>query len=144
MLFRSDLDEEEIRRTIREAVDAGRLDAAVTGPDEALRRLHLIDENHVTQAGIVAFAKDVLPDYPQCSLRLARFRGTTKDEFRIRTNCRDMRLLCCRKQTPFFGEIYPFADGLPPIFWPGRMNRSTRRWPCGRLWSTPCATVTTR
>ena len=29
----------------------------------------------------MAFAKDVLPGYPQCGLRMARFRGTRKDEF---------------------------------------------------------------
>ena len=33
------------------------------------------------QAGVVAFASEVLPGYPQCSMRLARFRGVTKDEF---------------------------------------------------------------
>lgn len=75
------LDEAEIRRTITEAVDAGRLESTVTGPMEALRKLHLIEGDRVSQAAVVAFAGDVLPDYPQCGLRLARFRGTTKDEF---------------------------------------------------------------
>jgi ATP-dependent DNA helicase RecG len=29
----------------------------------------------------VLFGKKQMPDYPQCALRMARFRGTTKDEF---------------------------------------------------------------
>jgi len=77
----ADLDEEEIRRTIREAVDAGRLDSTVTGPTEALNKLHLVDEGRPLQAAVVAFAKEVQPGYPQCSVRMARFRGITKNEF---------------------------------------------------------------
>lgn len=77
----SDLDETEIRRTIREAIDAGRLESIVTGPTEALDKLHLVQEGHPVQAAVVAFAKAVQPGYPQCSLRMARFRGVTKNEF---------------------------------------------------------------
>lgn len=76
-----DLDEDEVQRTIREAVDAGRLESAVTGPHEALRRLNLLDGDHLVRAAVVVFGKEVLPGFPQCSLRMARFRGTTKEEF---------------------------------------------------------------
>lgn len=34
-----------------------------------------------TRAAIVAYAIDPFPDYPQCSLRLARFKGVSKAEF---------------------------------------------------------------
>src|SRR6185503_1402195 len=40
-----------------------------------------IDKGRLLQAAVVAFAKEVLPDYPQCALRMARFRGITKTEF---------------------------------------------------------------
>ncbi len=76
-----DLDADEIRRTIREAIDAGRLDSTTVGPTEALDKFHLIKGICVLQAAVVAFGKEVLPAYPQCGLRMARFRGVTKDEF---------------------------------------------------------------
>ena len=55
-----DLDVVEIRRTIREAVDAGRLDSTLTGPTEALEKFHLVKGNSVVQAAVVAFAKEVI------------------------------------------------------------------------------------
>ncbi|MGH7134635.1 MAG: RNA-binding domain-containing protein, partial [Pirellulales bacterium] len=76
-----DLDETEIERTIRHATEAGRFDASVTGHDDALRRLNLIVDGRPIQAAVVAFGAQVMPWYPQCSVRLARFRGVTKDEF---------------------------------------------------------------
>jgi ATP-dependent DNA helicase RecG len=77
----ADLDDEEILRTIREATDASTLESSVTSPLEALRKFHLLAEDRPLQAAVVAFAREPLPDYPQCNLRLARFRGVTKSEF---------------------------------------------------------------
>lgn len=76
-----DLDTDEIRRTLESAVDAGRLESLVTSPGEALDRLGLRVEGNILQAGVVAFGRRLLPDFPQGSLRMARFRGTTKTEF---------------------------------------------------------------
>ena len=77
----AELDQDELQKTITESTHAGRLDSSVTDPLSLLRKLHLITEERVLQACVVAFIKDALPWYPQCSLRMARFRGTTKDEF---------------------------------------------------------------
>jgi ATP-dependent DNA helicase RecG len=77
----ADLDENEIRRTVTDAVAAGRLESVVTDPTEVLQKLHLLAGDQPLQAAVVAFARDPLPNYPQCALRMARFRGTTKDEF---------------------------------------------------------------
>ncbi len=77
----ADLDEVEIWRSVSEASAARRLDAVVTSPMEALRKFHLMADEVPTQAAVVAFAREPLPNYPQCALRLARFRGVTKDEF---------------------------------------------------------------
>src|SRR5690606_4898361 len=76
-----DLDMAEIRRTLESAVEAGRLESVMTSTREALDRLGLRINGRIAQAAMVAFGKRLLPDYPQCSLRLARFRGTTKTEF---------------------------------------------------------------
>ena len=52
-----------------DAVAAGRLEAPVTDPLEALKKLKLVEDGRLLQAAVVAFAKELLPDYPQCGLR---------------------------------------------------------------------------
>lgn len=77
-----DLDKEEILRTVRLGIEAGRLPEA-TGADVAdiLDRFKLRRDGRLLDAAVVLFAKDPLPDYPQCHLRLARFKGVDKVEF---------------------------------------------------------------
>ena len=77
----NDLDTREIKRTLRAAVEAGRLESTVTNASEALHRFHLRVEGRLLRAAVVLFGRQMLPHYPQCSLRMARFRGTTKTEF---------------------------------------------------------------
>jgi len=77
----ADLDQEEILRTLRVGVQAGRLpEAALADQAGALERLQLLRDGELTLAAQVLFGagKAVLP---QCQLRLARFRGTDKREF---------------------------------------------------------------
>jgi ATP-dependent DNA helicase RecG len=76
-----DLDTQEVERTLRSAVEAGRLEATVATSGEALDRLHLRLDGVLLRAAVVLFGQRLLPDYPQCSLRMARFKGTTKTEF---------------------------------------------------------------
>ena len=76
-----DLDASEISRFIRQAVEAGRFDSSVTNVEDVLRRLNLVIDGRPIQAAVVAFSSRVLPWYPQCTLRLARFGGVTKDVF---------------------------------------------------------------
>ena len=108
------LDLKEIRRTVVEALDAGRLDTAVESPEEILRKLHLANREGVSQAAVVAFAKDVLPGYPQCGLRMARFRGTKKDEFidqrQVHGNAfalLDEAMVFLRRHLPVAGRFEP-------------------------------------
>lgn len=75
------LDAREILKTVRAAVDTGRLDATVTTPAEALDRFHLQVDGRLLRGAVVLFGRQLLPQYPQCSLRMARFKGTTKTEF---------------------------------------------------------------
>src|SRR5581483_10046361 len=76
-----DLDVKEIRKTVRAAVEGGRLESTVTSPAEALERFHLRVNGKLLRAAVVLFGRHMLPDFPQCSLRLARFKGRTKTEF---------------------------------------------------------------
>lgn len=77
-----DLDSEEVVRTARIAVAAGRLDptADLSDVPSLLRKLHLMKGGRILNAAAVLFGKD-FTYYPQCHLKLAWFRGTTKMEF---------------------------------------------------------------
>ena len=77
----ADLDQEEILRTLRVGVQAGRLpESALSDQAGALARLQLLRDGQITLAAQVLFGsgRAVLP---QCQLRLARFRGIDKREF---------------------------------------------------------------
>jgi ATP-dependent DNA helicase RecG len=80
-LTTNDLDSAEIERTIRQAVKAGRFDASVTAAEDVLLRLNLVIDGRPIQAAVVAFGSRILPWYPQCTIRLAKFKGMTKEEF---------------------------------------------------------------
>lgn len=109
-----DLDRKEIVRTIREALNANRLESSVQSPEEVLRKLHLVTDDGVLQAAVVAFAKDPLPGFPQCGLRMARFRGTKKDEFIDQRQLHghafillDEAMLFLRRHLPVAGRFEP-------------------------------------
>lgn len=76
-----ELDLSEVQRTLTDAVAAGRLESSITDPKRALEKFGLVVGNRLTQAAVVGFAVEPFPLYPQCALRLARFRGVTKAEF---------------------------------------------------------------
>lgn len=76
------LDHEEILRTVRLGIEAGRLPES-TGRDvgEILDRLQLRKDGRLLNAAVVLFGTRLEQDYPQCQLRLARFRGIDKSAF---------------------------------------------------------------
>lgn len=73
-----DLDREEILRTRASAIEHRRISAG-TGTDigDILDRLRLRVGGKITQAAQVLYGTNFLPDYPQCLLKMGRFRGTT-------------------------------------------------------------------
>lgn len=78
-----DLDTDEILTTIKEGVLNGRIPEkyATHDPKIALQRLALLEDNKITNAALVLFGKNPEIKYPQCLLKLARFRGIDKAEF---------------------------------------------------------------
>ena len=79
----SDMDNEEILKTVRLGIENGRLPES-TGTDvpTILEKLDLMRDGVLTHAAAILFAnKQMLIDYPQCTMRLARFRGTDRREF---------------------------------------------------------------
>lgn len=112
-----DLDEQEISVTIEEAVRNGRLaDPGNRTTESMLRGLNLISDGQILNAAVVLFGKPGYLDvrYPQCRLRLARFRGTTKDEFVDSRQVVGNAFLLFRQSQRFLVEHLPVASRIPP------------------------------
>jgi ATP-dependent DNA helicase RecG len=109
------IDRSEVFRIVEAARSAGRLVGPVgTRLADVLDRLKLRREGKILQAAVVLFGKEFLPDYPQCELRMARFRGTDKTEFLDQRNVRGPAFklleegqLFCQRHLPIPGKIVP-------------------------------------
>ena len=80
----SDLDTAEITRTIEEAIRRRRQgDPGTRNPVDLLRGFGLMRDGVMLRAAAMLFGRDepIESRMPQCLLRVARFRGTTKTEF---------------------------------------------------------------
>ncbi len=80
----SDLDASEVTRTVDEAIRRGRMEEPGTRDlRKLLAGLGLIRDGKLLNAAVPLFAKaDRLPlYYPQCLLKMARFKGPDKSEF---------------------------------------------------------------
>jgi ATP-dependent DNA helicase RecG len=79
-----DLDAAEVVRTVDEAVRRQRMNEPGTRDIASLLLgLGLLYEDRPLNAAVALFGRTerLLPHYPQCLLRMARFRGETKSEF---------------------------------------------------------------
>ncbi len=79
-----DLDANEIRTTVEEAVRRGRLeDPGTRNPRDLLRGLGLFRDGVLWRAAVALFGSEerLRFDMPQCLLRVARFRGIDRTEF---------------------------------------------------------------
>lgn len=81
----ADLDHKLITGAVRLGIYHNRLpeSAAAQPVEDILQGLHLLTEDgRITNAAMVLFGKDLWPAYPQCLLRMAKFRGTkVTDDF---------------------------------------------------------------
>lgn len=77
-----DMDENEILKTVRLGIECGRLPEN-TGNNLSiiLEKFGLLVNGVLNNAAAVLFANRELIEYPQCLLRLARFKGTDKMVF---------------------------------------------------------------
>lgn len=79
-----DLDANEIRNTVDEAVRRGRLeDPGTRDPHDLLRGLGLFRDGVLWRAAVALFGNEerMALDMPQCLLRVARFKGSERTEF---------------------------------------------------------------
>lgn len=121
-----DLDEEEILRTARLGVSAGRMpESAGADPSEILDRLALRVDGCLLNAAMVLFGRRFLPHFPQCQLKLARFKGTSKTEFLDQRQIHghgfhllQESLLFLRRHLPVAGRVQPglFERADEPLF----------------------------
>lgn len=113
-----DLDTEEIVRTLEEAIRRGRSeDPGTRDPTDILRGLGLLSrDGQLLRAAVVLFArrKHLLPDYPQCRLRLARFRGSDKTDFLDNRQFTDNTFQLLRLAERFLIENLPVAGRIVP------------------------------
>lgn len=77
------LDNNLILNVIRHSIEAKRLpeEALHQNVSNVLQALELMVDGQLRNAAIPLFAKKVFPSYPQCQLKMARFKGTDRDEF---------------------------------------------------------------
>ena len=77
-----DIDRAEVFRIVEAARAKGHLVEPVGSRlPGVLDRLNVRRDEQILQAAVVLFGKTFMPDYPQCELRMARFRGLDKTEF---------------------------------------------------------------
>jgi len=75
-----ELDDKQIRRMLMLSVIAGRIPESSTheNQEDVLERLGLIKDTKITNAAAVLFGTKLEINYPQCLIKLARFKGTDK------------------------------------------------------------------
>jgi ATP-dependent DNA helicase RecG len=134
----------EIVRTVEEAIRRGRAeDPGTRDPEELLRGLGLMRERRVLRAAVVLFgrAERVETDYPQCLLRVAKFRGTDRTEFldnrQFHGNAFDLLLRAerfLRDSLPVAGRVTPglFERVDDPLYPPVALREALANAFCHR------------
>ena len=144
-----DLDRTEIVRTVEEAIRRLRLeDPGTRNVREVLAGFGLFEDKHLLNAAVVLFGKRdrLLPYYPQCTLRMARFRGTNKSEFLDNRqelgNAFELlqhaqRFL--RDHLPVAGRVLPnvFERVDDPLYPPASLREGLANALCHRDYSVP-------
>jgi ATP-dependent DNA helicase RecG len=113
----ADLDAAEVTRTIEEAVRRGRAeDPGTRDPAELLRGFGLLRDGKLLRAAVVLFGKRARMEveFPQCLLRVAKFRGTDKTDFidnrQLHGNALDLLVRAerfLRENLPVAGRVVP-------------------------------------
>lgn len=117
------LDHNEILITIDEAIRRGRCeDPGSRDPQAILRGLGLLlPGDQLSRAAVALFCRDDIPapDYPQFKLRVARFKGITRDEFLDNRQYSGNAFALMRRAERFLIDWLPVAGKIIP----GQMAR---------------------
>ena len=148
-----DLDLDELKRTIDEAIRRLRMeDPGTRDPEALLRGLRLMQNGQILNAAVALFARAerFFPNHPQCRLRLARFRGVDKTEFidnRQETgNAFDLLIRAqrfLRDHLPVAGRIVPnlFERVDDPLYPPVALREALANALCHRDYRMPGGSV---
>ena len=118
-----DLDSREIVVTLEESIRRGRsVDPGTRDTLAVLRGLGLlVNGEQLSRAAVALFCKDelALPEFPQFNLRVARFKGTTRDEFLDNRQYTGNAFALMRRAERFLIDWLPVASKIVP----GKMAR---------------------
>lgn len=143
----SDLDTTEIGRTLEEAIRRGRAeDPGTRNPEDILRGLRLMRGGVLFRAAVMLFGGSdrLASEFPQCLLRVARFRGIDKSEFidnkQFQGNAFDLLLRAeryLRENLPVAGRIVPslFERQDDPLYPPEALREALANAFCHRDYS---------
>lgn len=149
----ADLDADQIANTVTEAVRRGRLEEPDNrAPEAVLRGLRLLTEDGLRRAAVVLFGRDsdrVAAEYPQCLLRVARFRGTSRaDEFLDNRQFRGNAFYLLRHALRFFVESLPIAGRIvgftrvdEPLYPPEALREAVANAICHRDYATVSGSI---
>lgn len=113
----ADLYPDEMTRTIDEAIRRGRMtDPGTRDPWELLRGLGLVKNDQILRAAVVLFGKQTRleAEYPQCLLRVAKFKGTDKTEFLDNRQFHGNAFRLLNRGEKFLRENLPIAGRIVP------------------------------
>ena len=112
-----DLVVSEIVRTLDEAVRRGRAeDPGTRDPEALLRGFGLIRGDDLLRAAVVLFGRSdrLEAEYPQCMLRVAKFRGTDRTEFLDNRQFHGNAFDLLNRAERFIRENLPIAGRIEP------------------------------
>lgn len=112
-----DLDANEIRLTVEEAIRRDRLeDPGTREPAALLRGLGLLRDEVLYWAAVVLFGKAERVEFemPQCTLRVARFRGLDRTEFLDNRQFYGNAFTLIRSAERFLRDTLPIAGRIEP------------------------------
>ncbi len=110
-----DLDANEIRTTVEEAVRRGRLeDPGTRDLRDLLRGLGLFRDGILWRAAVALFGNEerIGSDFPQCLLRVARFKGTDRTEFLDNRQFHGNAFTLLRAAERFLRDSLPIAGRI--------------------------------
>ncbi len=148
-----DLDKNEILRTLDEAVRRARLDDPGTRDlEELLTGFGVISKGKLLNAAVVLFGRSerMMPNYPQCAIRMARFRGVDKTEFLDNRQEMGNAFELLQRAQRFFRDCLPVAGRIltnvferedDPLYPPAALREAVANALCHRDYSIPGGAV---
>ncbi len=117
----ADIDCKLVAGTVRLGIYHNRLpeSVALQPVEDILRGFHLYtDDGRLTNAAMVLFGKDLGATYPQCLLRMARFRGTDiTDDFMDNRQAKGNIFNLLDAAMSFFVKHLNISGGINPATW---------------------------